>query len=82
MTKTKRKAYYRDDHFLKEIGHRVRALRQKAGLSQTDLAFKCNDKDYSQINRLELGKINFSVSYLKLISTALEVSVKDLLPED
>ena len=46
-----------------------------------DLAFKCNDMDYSQINRMELGKINFSVSYLLLIAKALEVSPKKLLPE-
>ena len=82
MTKAIRKPYYRDDHFLKQIGAKVRALRQKAGLSQMDLAFKCNDKDYSQINRLELGKINFSVSYLKLVSIALGVKVSDLIPEE
>ena len=44
-----------------------------------DLAFMCNDKDYSQINRLELGKINFSVSYLFLVASALEVNPADLL---
>jgi transcriptional regulator with XRE-family HTH domain len=77
-----RKPYYRDDLFLKKIGEKVRFLRQAAKMSQMDLAFLCNDKDYSQINRLELGKINFSVSYLKLISLALKVKVSDLLPED
>ena len=45
-----------------------------------DLAFKCGDKDYSQINRVELGKVNFSVSYLKLIAEALNISPQDLLP--
>ena len=45
-----------------------------------DLAFRCNDKDYSQINRVELGKVNFSVSYLTLIADALGVKPKDLLP--
>jgi transcriptional regulator with XRE-family HTH domain len=51
----------------------------KAGLTQMELAFKCNDKDYSQINRVELGKVNFSVSYLSLIAEALEVTPKELL---
>jgi hypothetical protein len=46
-----------------------------------DLAFKCNDQDYSQINRVELGKVNFSVSYLSLIASALEVSTQELLPK-
>jgi transcriptional regulator with XRE-family HTH domain len=50
-------------------------------MTQMELAFKCNDMDYSQINRMELGKINFSVSYLLLIAKALEVSPKKLLPE-
>lgn len=44
-----------------------------------DLAFKCNDKDYSQINRVELGKVNFSVSYLLLIAEALDVNPKELV---
>jgi transcriptional regulator with XRE-family HTH domain len=80
VKKRTRKPYYRDDAFLKEIGEKVRELRLKAGLTQMELAFKCNDKDYSQINRLELGKVNFSVSYLSLISQALEVTPKELLP--
>jgi transcriptional regulator with XRE-family HTH domain len=80
VRKSTKRVYYRDDVFLKGIGDKVRSLRLKNGLTQTDLAFKCNDKDYSQINRLELGKINFSISYLKLVSAALDVDPKDLLP--
>ena len=73
------KKYYRDDEFLLHVGQRIRSIRLKKGLTQTELAFKCNDKDYSQINRVELGKVNFSVSYLSLIAAALEVSPKDLI---
>lgn len=80
MKKQIKKKYYRDDIFLKEIGNKVRELRLAKGLTQMDLAFKCNDKDYSQINRVELGKVNFSVSYLSLIAKALEVTPNDLLP--
>ncbi len=39
-----------------------------------------NDSDYSQINRIELGKVNFSLSFLSLIAESLEVQPKDLLP--
>lgn len=46
-----------------------------------DLAFKCGDADFSQINRIELGKVNFTVSYLQLVSEALGVMPKDLLPD-
>ena len=80
MKTPKRKGYYRNDEFLKEIGDKVRQLRLEKGLTQMDLAFACNDKDYSQINRIELGKVNFSVSYLSLIAKVLEVTPQDLLP--
>lgn len=82
MEKTPRKPYYRDDDFLLQIGKKVRRIRMEKGLSQMELAFKCNDKDYSQINRLELGKINFSVSYLNLVAQALGVSPSDLVSFD
>ena len=81
MKKRTKRAYYRDDAFLQKIGEKVRELRIAQGMTQMDLAFKCNDKDYSQINRVELGKVNFSVSYLSLISEALGVSPRDLLPK-
>lgn len=81
MKKQSKRAYYRDDDFLIKIGNKVRDLRILKGMTQMDLAFKCNDADYSQINRVELGKVNFSVSYLSLIAEALEVSPKKLLPE-
>lgn len=80
MKKKTRKPYYRDDDFLLKIGEKVRSIRLDKGLTQMELAFKCNDKDYSQINRVELGKVNFSVSYLSLIADALDVAPKDLLP--
>lgn len=79
MKKKTRKPYYRDDEFLLKIGSRIRELRLQKGLTQMDLAFKCNDKDYSQINRVELGKVNFSVSYLSLIAEALEVKPSELV---
>ena len=80
MNKKLRKPYYRDDTFLKEVGERIRENRLKLGLTQMDLAFKCNDIDYSQINRLELGKVNFSISYLKLIASVMNVNIADLIP--
>ena len=82
MNKKLRKPYYRDDTFLKEVGERIRENRLKLGLTQMDLAFKCNDIDYSQINRLELGKVNFSISYLKLIASVMKVNIADLIPSE
>jgi transcriptional regulator with XRE-family HTH domain len=34
-----------------------------------------------EMTQMELGKINFSISYLLLIAKALEVSPKKLLPD-
>jgi transcriptional regulator with XRE-family HTH domain len=79
VKKQPKKVYYRNDDFLKKIGDRVRELRLAKGLTQMDLAFKCNEMDYSQINRVELGKVNFSVSYLSLIAQALDIQPKELL---
>lgn len=46
-----------------------------------ELAFACDDKDYSQFNRVELGKVNFSISHLSLIAKYLGLQPQDLLPE-
>ena len=74
-----RRTYYRDESFLKEVGNKIRQLRLQKGLTQMELAFRCNDQDYSQINRVELGKVNFSISYLRLVANALEVSPQELV---
>lgn len=74
-----RKKYYRDDLFLKNIGLRIRQIRIQKGISQENLAFECEYADFSQINRMELGKVNFSVSYLKLIAEKLDVPITELL---
>jgi transcriptional regulator with XRE-family HTH domain len=52
------------------------------GITQMELAFNCGDFDYSQINRIELGKVNFSVSYLVLLAKELDVTPNELLMFD
>lgn len=79
MPKRERKKYYRDELLLKQIGMRIRQLRVQKGISQESLAFECDYADFSQINRIELGKVNFSISYLKLIADKLNVPVTELL---
>ncbi len=79
MPKRERKKYQRDDLFLRSIGLRIRQLRIQKGMSQENLAFECEYADFSQINRIELGKVNFSISYLKLIAEKLDVPVTALL---
>lgn len=36
--------------------------------------------DYSQLSRMELGKVNFSISILFKIADSLGVDAKDFLP--
>ena len=79
MPKKERKKYFRDELFLKQVGMRIRQIRMQRNMSQENLAFECDYADYSQINWMELGKVNFSISYLKLIAEKLEVPVTELL---
>ncbi len=66
------------EDFLQQLGKNVARLREAAGLSQTELALRC-DKDRQSLNRLEKGRINPSVYYLSQIAEELKVSLKDLL---
>ena len=79
MKKHPKRRYYKDDALLKEIGEKIREIRLKKDISQEMLANEC-EIDYSQVNRMELGKVNFSISYLYKIASALEANPKDFLP--
>ena len=69
--------YTRQQEFLSQFGKRVRELRQQKGFSQEELA-NYADLELSQINRIELGKINTSISHVKVIADALGVEPKVL----
>ena len=64
--------------FLKKLGKNVARLREEVGLTQTELALRC-DKDRQSLNRLEKGRINPSAFYLSQLAEELKVPVKDLL---
>jgi transcriptional regulator with XRE-family HTH domain len=70
-------AYYRDDKTIKKFGKRVREVRQSRGISQEQLAHNC-ELEYSQINRIELGKVNTSISHVALLAKYLGVTPADL----
>lgn len=73
-----RQKQYRDNEVVTKLGNKIREIRLQKGLSQEQLANLC-DLELSQINRIELGKINTSVSHLFLIATNLEIEVVDLV---
>ena len=64
---------------MKQVGDRIREIRNQKNVSIEELANDCG-VDYSQVNRMELGKVNFSISYLNKIATSLGVDPKLLLP--
>ena len=66
-------AYYRDDKAIKKFGKKLREIRQSRGISQEDLALKCG-LEYSQVNRIELGKVNTSISHVFLLAKHLEIN--------
>ncbi len=71
--------YYKDEDLLKQIGVKIRFERTQKNISQESLANECGI-DYSQVNRMELGKVNFSISNLFRIAAALEIDARSLLP--
>lgn len=73
--------YLRNKDLMEKFGKRVREIREKAGISQQELANLC-DLEYSQINRIELGKINTSISHLFVLAKNLNVSPKTLIDLD
>lgn len=67
--------------YLKKLGKHVAHLREQAGLSQSELASRCN-KDRQSINRLEKGGMNPTAFYLLEIAQELNLPVSELLDFD
>lgn len=73
--------YTRDQQYILRFGKRVRELRLAAGHSQEHFANMC-DVEASQISRIELGKINTSLSQAIRIAAALNMEMKELFDFD
>ena len=58
------------------IGKRIRFLREKASISQKDLAYTA-DLDRSYIASVESGCRNISIVNIEKIANALGVSIKE-----
>lgn len=67
------------EQVLKQIGLRIRQLREENKLSIQDLADKL-DIEYTNVVRIEKGRANFTIGTLVKIANALNVSLCDLLP--
>jgi putative transcriptional regulator len=66
------------DDFSKLVGQKISVYREKRGLSQAELARRCN-KDRQAIERLEKGRVNPNSYTLYEISQALKINTKNLL---
>ena len=60
-----------------KLGLKIKQLRNKMGISQEELAFRC-DLHRTYISSVELGKRNVSVRNIEKIALALNVEIIEL----
>ncbi len=63
---------------LKKFGNNLRRLREEKGLTLRELSSSCNI-DYSNILKIEQGKINITLTTIIDLASALELNPPDLL---
>lgn len=64
----------RDTQVMRKIGARLRALRREKNITQKKLAQKAG-LSTSQIARLELGRLNTTISTMVIIARSLETDL-------
>lgn len=69
-----------DNKELMALAQQIKAVRKAANISQEQLALVAN-VDRSFISRLERGIANPSYLMLRQVAKALEISLKDLIPD-
>ena len=67
-----------DEEFFREIGHRLRARRERLGWTQAELAQRC-ELHKAYIGFVERGERNVSLINLRRIAKVLRVRLSDLL---
>jgi transcriptional regulator with XRE-family HTH domain len=70
------------DHLRKELGKRIRELREALGLSQIELARKVHKSSAAYIAFIESGERNISTMDLICLAKELGTTVADLVGED
>jgi hypothetical protein len=59
------------------VGKQIQKIRESKGLSQQDLAAKCNFEK-SNMPRLEAGRVNPTLSTLEKVAKALDVTLIEI----
>ena len=60
------------------VGAKIRKIRNEKGLSIQNLAYEIGS-EYTQLSRIERGKINTSIFQLFVISRALQVNFSEII---
>ena len=63
--------------FRKQLGEKIKQLRESKNLSREDLAFACNFSG-SYMGMIERAEYDFKISKLYNIAKALDVDIKEL----
>lgn len=67
-----------EGEYLKEMGRKIKSIRNKKKISLRELGKLCN-LDYGSICRIEKGQMNSHILTLKNIADKLGVDVKSFL---
>jgi ribosome-binding protein aMBF1 (putative translation factor) len=62
----------------KHVGNKIREARENKGLTMEKFAHE-SGIDYTQISRIELGKINTSIYQIYVITKKLDLPLRDIL---
>lgn len=69
------------ENFQLQFGKKIQKLRKERGLSYRKLAQQCNI-DYSDLSKIEKGKVNVQLSTIVELSKGLEVHPSSLFDFD
>lgn len=64
----------------KRVGSKIREARTLRGLTIEELAIEAN-LEYSQLSRIELGKINTSIFHVYQIADSLQTPIPELFKD-
>lgn len=66
------------DNLSKEVGQRIREIRENKGLSVEELGKRIGGKNKSFVSKMERGEKPISLENLGLIASALDVEIEEL----
>ncbi len=71
---------FKKDEVVKKVGSKIREIRISKGLSIEKAALDA-EMEYTQLSRIELGKINTSIYQVYKISNSLSITIPELFKD-